>query len=238
MGPYQSNFGQFMERRTSFNVNLALDQYFSQLNQSHQLSKEEEDELADHILSEVKDLEEAGLTPEEAFIIGQKRLGHTEILATEYQKARPWSRIIQLIASAIVFIFGYKMIFNLIQIFSVSMLLGLSRFTDINIESYMVWGDLALQIAVFLGAICLGAFFMKRLIVRNLKYFWPIPVVYFLSEIAKAAISILSTGLVAMDIYGVNILNGRYIQLASILIMVIASLWIIFKNKEQVIKLA
>jgi hypothetical protein len=55
------------------------------------------DELEDHLRSQVADLQEAGLDPEEAFLIGVKRLGELDALSREFAREhseRLWKRLV------------------------------------------------------------------------------------------------------------------------------------------------
>ena len=55
------------------------------------------DELEDHLRSQVSDLQEAGLDPEEAFLIGVKRMGELDTLSREFAREhseRLWKRLV------------------------------------------------------------------------------------------------------------------------------------------------
>lgn len=54
-------------------------------------------ELADHLTSAIEDLQETGLTEEQAFATATRRMGETKMLMTEYSKNRSFvSRLCEL----------------------------------------------------------------------------------------------------------------------------------------------
>jgi len=75
-----------METTTSFDLNQAIQNWRENLNQSPAFRRENLDELGSHLRDAVATLQTSGLSAEEAFLIGVKRIGRNASLETEFGK--------------------------------------------------------------------------------------------------------------------------------------------------------
>ncbi|MEM8968972.1 MAG: hypothetical protein AAGE93_21320, partial [Bacteroidota bacterium] len=64
-----------MESANSFDLDVAIGQYVSQVDSAKTLSDEEKDQIYDHFCSEAESLQGSGLTVEEAFFVTKMRFG-------------------------------------------------------------------------------------------------------------------------------------------------------------------
>jgi hypothetical protein len=91
-----------MEKHTSFDLNAAVDRWRRSLGQSPAFRAADLDELESHLRDAVRDLESRGLSPEEAFTIGIRRIGESSALAAEFGRANgysPWiDRVLWMLA--------------------------------------------------------------------------------------------------------------------------------------------
>ena len=74
-----------------------IHEWRSYVNRRRAIDAADVDELEDHLRSQVADLQEAGLDPEEAFLIGVKRLGELDTLSREFAREhseRLWKRLV------------------------------------------------------------------------------------------------------------------------------------------------
>ena len=171
-----------MEERNEFDLDLALQEFVDSLNPNELLSDVDKDELRDHVYLEMDSLKELGLSEEEAFIISQKRFGKSELIQEEYHKAKPEKRWFQFLFSAVMVVFGLKTIFNLMSITSLSTLVALKELFQINIGLYIKWIDLGIKIFTLLISLLAGGLIIRRAISGKIKFLWPIPTAFLISE--------------------------------------------------------
>jgi len=81
-----------MEKPASFDLNCALQNWRAHLADSSSVNRENLDELETHLRESVARLRGAGLSEEEAWLIAQKRFGHTNALGKEFEKIQPPAR--------------------------------------------------------------------------------------------------------------------------------------------------
>lgn len=74
---------------TSFDLNAAVQDWRHQLAQQPALQVPDLDELETHLRDALDDLRRRGLSDEEAFLIGRRRLGPAESVGGEFAKAHP-----------------------------------------------------------------------------------------------------------------------------------------------------
>ena len=75
-----------METSGQFQLELAVDSYFQQLQLKGNYTPDDITELKSHLLDEVDALQQKQLDKEEAFMVAKKRLGKEEVLNREYTK--------------------------------------------------------------------------------------------------------------------------------------------------------
>lgn len=75
-----------MANRTEFNLNDNVASWKKAILTDANFTNENITELESHLLDEIHDLEESGLTCEESFIIAKRRIGEIKNLASEYGK--------------------------------------------------------------------------------------------------------------------------------------------------------
>jgi len=74
------------------------------------LSPVEIDELESHLLDSIDDLQSIGLTPEESFLIAQRRLGQADQLGAEFEKANPQLRVQRVLLWMLCGIFSFLIV--------------------------------------------------------------------------------------------------------------------------------
>lgn len=96
------NPDELMENQASFDLNAAVGRWRRNLAQSPAFRATDLDELESHLRDGVRDLESRGLSPEEAFTIGIRRIGEASSLAAEFGRANgysPWiDRVLWMLA--------------------------------------------------------------------------------------------------------------------------------------------
>ncbi len=78
-----------METTTTFDLNQAIHNWRENLGTSPALRGENIDELESHLRDSVAGLEARGLSAEEAFMVGVRRIGKLDALETEFGKVNP-----------------------------------------------------------------------------------------------------------------------------------------------------
>ncbi|MEL7532051.1 MAG: hypothetical protein AAFN10_12110 [Bacteroidota bacterium] len=227
-----------MEQSAEFDLDLAIQHFLDSYNANGILSAIDRDELLDHLYAETQDLINNGLTAEEALLISQKRLGEAEVITAEYQKARPWTRLAQLLAFAFILMFGLKLILNLMQIVSLSATILISQFLPEQLNSFLQWGDLPLQIACLIIALGIGGILLRRIASSKIKSLWPVPLTYLISEIARFATVMLATQQIGPASYGQLSLNGAYLMWGMGALGVILVLGMLIRHRNLSLQLA
>jgi len=78
-----------------FDLNIQISEWRASILQSESFSKDNVDELESHLCESISQLVQQGLSAEEAFWVGLRRLGDTKALAVEFSKVHPtpsWSK--------------------------------------------------------------------------------------------------------------------------------------------------
>ena len=221
-----------MEQTTEFDLELALKHYLNTLNSNGILSKMDQDELLDHLYSEIETLEDSGLSTEEAFIISQTRLGDTKVIKSEYHKAKPWTRVIQLLLSTIMLGFFIKLILNLVNIFSLPAPLILNKLSIVDMNLYLEWGDLGVKIGLLIISLGIGAVFLKKMVSARLKDLWVIPVLFVISEIVSRAMFMFFIPIMEPSTTGTIIVNSAYISYGIVLFGLLFSIGLMVRYKN------
>ncbi|MEL6590906.1 MAG: hypothetical protein AAFQ68_12530 [Bacteroidota bacterium] len=227
-----------MESKNEFDVSLAIERYVGSLCSSAHLSETDFVELSDHLHNEVEDLQQLGLSAEEALMVGQKRLGTPKLLRDEYAKARPWRSILPLLVPAIVIFFGIKSIFNLMKIVGMSSFATLAPLMPDSLTAQWQWIDLALQGGVFVLAIALGAKMIRRYLNGTLFALWPIPLVFLFSELGIWATQFLTVPMISPANMGLIYLNSSYLYLGLSFLAIVLTMGIILRHRDLRYQLA
>ena len=72
-----------------FDMTSSITQWQRNLASTGSVKQDEVEELTAHLLEQVQQLEETGLTKEESFLIASRRLGDAQTLAEEFVNADP-----------------------------------------------------------------------------------------------------------------------------------------------------
>lgn len=234
MGTYQQHIASIMEQSTEFNLEANLSDYLRELNTNRIISVEEQDELFDHLSCEIEALRDTGLSTEESFLISRKRLGEPTVLSSEYQKAKPWTRTVQFVVSAVVFVLGLKAIFNMMTITSLSVTGLLTQVPIIDMEVFKTWGDIVLQISCLV--VCLfGMTILVRKVVTDRGIFtWLFPVIFLASEGVKLAITTYSASVIGLgpELFGSSMMHSGLITLGLTILGAIGTAWWLFKTRR------
>lgn len=81
-----------MERTNKFNLQDEVNHFIEKINVNELLSSQEVAELKDHFLSQTEELEDTGLSPQEAFTVSKMRFGKPEMVQEEYEKSKPFEK--------------------------------------------------------------------------------------------------------------------------------------------------
>ena len=225
-----------MERSSHFDLNREISRYLAQLNNQKLLSIAEEEELTDHLMCEIENLERMGLSTEEAFFLGQKRLGPVEMIHSEYKKAKPWKRLLQLFTIGMLFIFGLKFAQNLGQIISMGTILAFTNSYGVSLIDNG-WIDLLVQLGVMLSTVLGVAFFIIKSLQNNVQVLWLIPVIFLISELIRPFA--INPALITMnaEIFTAHHLNRQYVYLGLALVALCITCWGIWENRKRKIQL-
>lgn len=93
-----------------FNLHEAVEAYISQLDRDNQLRRDEHEEIADHLLTEVEILQQGGFGQQEAFSLAVTQFGPTELISREYQRIKPFYTIRKAAIAAALFLFLFVFI--------------------------------------------------------------------------------------------------------------------------------
>jgi hypothetical protein len=80
------NVYQTMETPTPFSVETALQRWRTRMSQVPGVSRDRLEELESHLRDSIDRLRAAGLAEDEAWMIAERRLGHSQALGTEFTK--------------------------------------------------------------------------------------------------------------------------------------------------------
>ncbi len=223
-----------MEQSTEFNLESNLSDYLRELNTNRIISMEEQDELFDHMSCEIEALRDTGLSTEESFLISRKRLGEPTLLSSEYQKAKPWTRTIQFLVSAVVFVLGLKAIFNMMTITSMSVIGLLTKFPFMDMQAFQGWGDIVLQISCL--AVCLFAMtiLVRKVVTDRGVFTWLFPVIFLASEGVKLAVLGYTASVLGIGPYevGSSMHHSHLIILSLTLLAGVGTAWWLFKTRR------
>ncbi len=75
-----------MANRTSFDLNKSMSQWKHTISKELYFTKANIDELECHLLDEINNLNELGLSNEESFLLATRRIGEIKFLGSEYRK--------------------------------------------------------------------------------------------------------------------------------------------------------
>ena len=75
-----------MDNRTEFRIEKGIEIWKAGLIQNSNMTQDNVEELESHLLDEIHELQEIGLSLEESFLIAKKRIGKTKELANEFGK--------------------------------------------------------------------------------------------------------------------------------------------------------
>ncbi|MEO0473405.1 MAG: hypothetical protein AAF206_27585, partial [Bacteroidota bacterium] len=196
------------------------------------LSEMDRDELYDHLLTEIEHLQAAGLATEEAFMIGTRRLGQTDMIHEEYVKAKPHTKIIQLLVGALAVLFGVKIVLNITAMASFSGLLLAKQFPVSFQGWYAGWGDLSLQIVSLLVAGILVVLFLRNALHKKLIHLWPLPVGFLLSEALHRFMVFLSVPDISPAAIGSSHYHFSIVIAGFSVLAVVACLWMMMRNRQ------
>ncbi|MEM6348330.1 MAG: permease prefix domain 1-containing protein [Bacteroidota bacterium] len=227
-----------MEQSSEFDLDLAIQHQLDAYNAQGMLSPIDRDELLDHLYEQTQDLMRQGLSTEEAFLISQKRLGTAEVLSSEYQKARPWTRLVQFFAFAIIFLFGLKMMLNLMQIVSLSASVLVNQFLPEQLSLFLEWGDVSLQIASIIIALVVASRLIKRISASKLKNLWPVLLTYLISEIARFTMVMIATQNLGITSYSQLSINLSYMMWGMRAIGMLFVLGMLIRHRNLSLQLA
>lgn len=236
-----------MEPATPFDLDLAISQYISQVNSGKILSEEEKDQIYDHFRSETSSLQNSGLNVKEAFFVAKMRFGDSDSIQKEFAKAKPWNSLLQAIAAAFVLVLGIKLILNVAKALSFLIILVLKEFSDTSIEAYLNVGDWIFRAGLITSLTYIGYVILTKAKITHIKHLWPVPVLFALSEVA----SWLVINTIVSNRYFTNrpasyedpyvmvfSHNSIYTYLIVVGIAIIASLCVLYKNRNQRIQFA
>lgn len=232
MGIGQSYITSTMESKNEFDLSLAIERYVNKLCSSAHLSETDFVELSDHLHNEVEDLQQLGLSAEEALMVGQKRLGTPKLLRDEYAKARPWRSLVPLMVPALVIFFGIKSIFNLMKIVGMSSFATLAPLMPDSLIAQWQWIDLALQGGIFVLAIAMGVKMIRRYLNGTLFALWPIPLVFLFSELGIWATQFLTVPMISPANVGLIYLNASYLYLGLSFLAIELAMGIILRHRD------
>jgi len=235
-----------MESTNSFDLDAAIGQYISQVDSAEILSEEEKDQIYDHFRNEAASLQGSGLNTEESFFVAKMRFGDSSTIQKEFARVKPWNSFLQIISIAVVLVMGIKLILNVAQAISFLVVLALKELSNNSIKAYLNIGDWIVQGFLITILFYLG-YSLVKVRVKHIKHLWPIPVMFILSEgISRIVLYTIfndrdftakSTLYESSDGY-IFYLNSVYIYAIVIGATIIASLWVIYRNRNQRIEFA
>lgn len=129
---------------SDFKLEHAVNDYVLVIKKKGSLTGSDVEELKSHLYDATEDLQERGLTEEEAFIIASRRLGNINVLAKEYRKVnftleadKIWAYMLigfgSLTTLQWLFTLGYRSVYKLIAAHYAHTDLGILLFTCANL---------------------------------------------------------------------------------------------------------
>lgn len=106
-----------MEQANKFSLVKSIGKWKNQLISTPNMTAEDIEELEAHLLDQIDELHQNGLTEEEAFLIAQKRMGKTEILKEEYAKVNLKSVFLSQLSPYLKGIFSYILFMTVVSAF-------------------------------------------------------------------------------------------------------------------------
>ncbi|MEO0333909.1 MAG: hypothetical protein AAF223_19920, partial [Bacteroidota bacterium] len=174
----------------------------------------------------------------EAFFIAKMRFGDSSTIQQEFAKAKPWNSLLQIVLVAVVLVLGIKLILNVANVFSFSIVIALREFSATRVENYLNVGDWIFRIGVIIALLYLGYIIFTKVRITYIRHLWAIPTLFILSEVAIRAMMQIFFDTFTTGIFTTYYLHSSYIYFGVSCVVIIFSMWFLYKNKDQQIKFA
>lgn len=132
-----------------FHLEEAIEAYLRQIDRYDLLSREEREEIQDHLITQTEDLQRDGLQEEEAFALAVKQFGTSELIREEYQQVKPFFSIRKAAIAASLFTFAFIFVAGLLNALSLGVSL-FSREFELSVSA-STFLDITLKIIFVLG---------------------------------------------------------------------------------------
>lgn len=216
-----------MERKTKFNLDQKIENWKLVLSLDSNMTIDNICELESHLLDEMELLQIQGLTEEESYIVGLRRIGSIKNITVEYSKVNQLVHYRNMILPYLNGILLFLLFSYMVEFFSLSSLL-LTYKLEVN-QNYANLVSIGMLTTITLCFI--GAVYMK---LRNNNFNFAklknIPLLAILIIIARIGTVILipmATRVINMDTYGMFYLNMAYYKMFISLALLAVS-WIVF----------
>ena len=136
---------------------------------------------------------------------------------------------------------------NIAQVLSFLIIVALKEFSIANIETYLKVGDWIFQISLIAIVLYLSYAILIKFRVTYLRQLWPIPVLFCLSLVTESFVlnslftDSVFTGRPGLDGKSYAMVfyeNSRYMNVIMFSVTFLASLWVLYRNKDQQIRIA
>ena len=164
-----------MEQSNRFELEAEITEFLKEVDHQGVVGHGGKEELFDHFMTEVEELEDNGLSPKEAFEVSKLRFGGAALIRKEYEKVNPFLSVGQKLLIGLISFFAIMILVSAINISS-AFTLWIAYISDIP-WNYITLFDLFLKAGFVAGFV--GIFFYQ---IKNQKgnipqLAWLVPVI-------------------------------------------------------------
>jgi len=197
-----------MEKSKDSTLVQLVNKYVSALNDNDLLSKADQLEIVDHLMSESENLILKGLSTNEAFAVAKMRFGDVSILEEEYKKVKPWHGILRAFTYALMVVLIVQSYLLLSQIVKVTYWYFMAS------ESFVYQNvfNTNMIIQVIVGFVFLLILIKSKLAtsLNRPSNYWYFPLIYLGVIIAQRTVGFFQYGLRANTISDVKLFGSIF----------------------------
>ena len=170
-----------MHAPNPFNLKQAIAAYIREINRNGMLSREERQEVSDHLFTATESFLEAGYEEPEAFRLAVEEFGSSELIGEEYQRVKPFYTVRKAIIGASLLVFFFSFVVGLMYATSLGVLFLAKQFPPI--VSVITYVDLGVKLLLLGG---LGFYLRWRLSCQHALTTWEARLVPALGVVAPS----------------------------------------------------
>lgn len=171
-----------MESRNEDYISSGIEKVLLELDRNRILNEEDRLELNDYFLTEVENLEEAGLNEQEALLVAKKRFGVVDEIHDEYVKVKPGFDLLRYGIIGVVAFCMIKIFVILINLFSQIFWMVYYQFDPRFVREHVIL-DVPFRLVLILILGYVGGKLVSRMNFKNLSSLWKFPIFYIVAEV-------------------------------------------------------